>query len=777
MAESGRKLTEDQLIAIVDQEIANSSGKAGSRLSDARQKAMQYYNGEAVGDLAPPEAEGRSAVVSLDVADTIEWILPSLLRIFTASDDAVVFEPQGQEDEEAAEQETDYVNYVFYRQNPGFVVLHNLFKDALLQRMGIVKIWWDDAEDIATEEYDGMTPEDLAMLMQDAQVEPTEAGRNDDGTYDVKVRRTRDTSQVRIENVPPEEFLFSRKARSSDRIFACHHRVLRTISELRAMGYRNVDQISSDDTGAEFSTERTQRRVRTDDYAPGQGDIGSTLDESMRQVWITESYLQVDWNGDGIAEWRKVVKANKTLLENEEVDEDPFSMCSPILMPHELVGKSIADLVLDIQRIKTAVTRQILDNMYLQNNPRIYVDESKSVNIDDLLDSRVGGIVRGKGQGALEPIVVPPLSAGSFGLLEYIDSMRENRTGITKYNQGLDADSLNKTATGINAIMNAAQQRIELIARIFAETGVKDIFRRVLKLTCQHQKQARVVRLRNKWVNIDPREWRTQFDMTINVGLGTGNKDQMAQHLMMLLQVQQQAGAAGIGVVTPKNVFNAASKLAENVGFKDGGQFFTDPTDPRAIQERQQMQALMPPPPPDPKMEELKLKQAQAQQDGQLRQQEFGLKAQQSQAELQLEREKAAARIQLEREVAAAQLQLEGGKALLQRDMQSESKRMDIEDAGKIRLEQRDHEVAVNKMLKPDDYEDEMKEMAQAVSQLARQMAEGNEIARRQAEASIAVMGQMAQAMAASASKEKVVSMTTSDGRTLSATVKPGMAG
>lgn len=594
-------MDDSQLISIVDGELNNALGRYDTQLSTARLRAMQYYLGDKVGNLAPPESEGRSTVVSMDVSDTIEWILPSLIRIFTSGDKAVEFQPRGLEDEQAAAQATDWCNYVFYSQNEGFIILHDWFKDALLQKLGVVKTWWDTTVDVNLEDYNNVTLDELAILAHDDSEQIAAKTDNGDGTFNVKLRKTIKSNHVCIENVPPEEFLVSRKARTPQRIFSCHHRVQKTVSELRAAGYQNVDDLMSDEGGAEFSQEAIERESDTNEYV-NAATATQSLDKTMRFVWVTESYLQVDYNGDGIAEWRKVVKCGKVLLLNDEVDGHPFSLLTPIKMPHKLVGRSVADLVMDLQEIKTALTRQIIDNMYLQNNARMYVDETAKVNIDDLLDVRVGGIVRGKGPNGIQPIVTPPLDGNSLNLLNYIDQVKQGRTGVSGTFQGLDANEINKTATGVNALMNAAQARVELIARIFAETGVKDLFKKILKLSAQYQDEQQVMRLTNKFVPIDPRSWKTQFDMTVNVGIGTGNKDQIASHVMGLMQIQEKAMQAGVPIVDAKRVYNAAAKYATNVGFRNPEEFFIDPDSEQGQQMAQQ------PPKPDPKMLEVQAK-------------------------------------------------------------------------------------------------------------------------------------------------------------------------
>lgn len=668
------KMDDDTLVKLVRDDLDNSIGAPNSKLAKDRQRALEYYLGDPIGELAPPESEDRSKVVSLDVADTVEWILPSLIRIFTAGDDAVQFEPQGEEDIDAAEQATQWANYVFYRQNNGFILQHNWFKDALMFRLGVVKLWWEDSKDVTTEEYQGLSAAQIAMMMQDESIEIVEQTatlamengqlQTPEPMYDVTVKRTKDTSQIKIVNVPPEEFLYSRRATGINNLYAAHHRVLKTISELKAMGYKNLDDLAGDDGKAEFSMERVERVQRNDSftYSPEAGD--QNVDPSMRRVWIVESYLKVDYNGDGIAEWRKVVTCGKRLLDNEEVDDHPFALITPIMMAHEVAGRSIADLTIDIQKIKTALTRQMLDNLYIGNNQTLVIDETKGVNIDDVLDRRVGGVIRTKNLDAVRPLEIPPIMAPALQGMEYIDSVKENRTGVTRYNQGVDANSLNKTASGINAIMNASQQRIELIARIFAETGVKELFLKILKLSAEHQDKSKIIRLNNKFVAIDPRAWKNQFDMTVNVGLGTGNKDQMAQHLMGLMQVQAQALAGQLPIVTPKNVYNAAIKYAQNVGFKDGDQYFTDPNDPNNQQ----------PPKPDPEMMKMQAQLQLEQQKAQVQAQTDQMKVQ---SQAQADQAKAAADIQLAKEKMMAEIELERQKMLMDFELEKQKLQMD----------------------------------------------------------------------------------------------------
>lgn len=676
-----QKITEDQLKAITDQEIRQSLGYMGGKLSEQRRKAEYYYLGLPKGDLSPPEVEGRSTVVSTDVADTVEWMLPALLKIFTAGDNVVEFAPQQQNDEQAAKQATDYVNYVFYRQNAGFQTLYTWFKDALLQKTGILKVWWEDKTDEAREEYQGLTDVELAMLLQDPEVVPIEhsarpaqaadtqadpvdsaqmAGGQDVGgaggmpqqmppmmLHDVTVKRVKKRGQVRIENVPPEEFLISRRAKTiADAPFVAH-RLMRTVSDLKAMGYQNVDALTSDDNAQAMNPERVER-IGIDDETPYLTGNDNTLDQSQRVLWITECYLKVDFDGDGIAEWRKIVRCGNQLLDNEECDGPPFVAITPIPLPHRFHGLSIADMAIPIQQQKTSVLRAILDNLYLQVNGRYYAVDGQ-VNLDDLLTSRPGGVVRVKQPGMAGRLDQGMADAGAaYQMLEYMEVQKENRTGFTRYSQGNSADSLNKTATGINIVTNRSDARVELIARVFAETGVKDLFKLILKLVSQHQDRAAMMQINGQWLQIDPREWKNQFDLTINVGLGTGNKDQVVQHLMALMNVQKEAFQ--IGLATPRNLFNSASKLAENLGFKQSDMFFTDPDHAQQQQKSQ---------PPDPKLIEV---QAKAQAEQERLKMEWAKLA----GEQQLARERLEAEITLKREQFALQLSADKEAALYQ---------------------------------------------------------------------------------------------------------------
>lgn len=682
---AGRKIDENDLKAIVAAKITNSVGFYGGKLAKDRQTALRYYEGDKFGN----EVDGRSQVVSRDVAEAIDSMMPSLVRIFTAGDQVVQFDPTGPEDEEAAKQATDTVNWVVTQKNEAFQLFYLWFKDALLSRAGIVKTYWDTQEYRQKETYEGLTEAEYQALVEDPDAEvveesirpaavPTEAPAGmgagpvseEEGEapaveamesqpeplHNVTLMRTNKIGMPKIVNVPPDEFLLDRRAVNIDEVGFLAHRVKKTETDLIEMGYDEdlVKSLPGYDN-QDFTQERIER-FKQEDELPYRNT--NALDPTMREIWITECYLKVDWDNDGIAEWRKVTVAGENayeILENEEVDDHPFAALSPVLMPHKFWGQSIADQTMDLQLIKSTLWRQMLDNMYLQNNQRVIAVEGQ-VNLDDLLTSRPGGVVRAKSNTAVTPIVAPPLNQSAFTMIEYIDTVREQRTGVTRYNQGLDSETLNKTATGVQLIQNASQQRLELIARVFAETGVKRLFRRVFELLQKHQTKPMTVRLRNKWVPINPSEWNARMDMTISVGLGTGDKQQQFNVLMQLLNLDQaivklQGGVQG-PLLTAPNIHAKLEKLIEAAGYKNPAAFYSDP-------------ATIPPQPPQPSPEmmkaqgEMQLAQVKMQADAQQNAQKMQSDAQMEQMKLKSDFTIAQMKAQMDAEAAKYKAQLE----------------------------------------------------------------------------------------------------------------------
>ena len=630
------KITEEELLSRIQGEITDALGYSDV-ISEQRAKSMDYYYGLPFGN----EVDGRSQYVDSSVMDTIEWIKPSLMRVFASGEEMVKFNPIGPEDVHAAEQATDYVNYIFTRDNNGWEILYTWFTDALLQKNGIVKCWWDETEEWNREEYNNLEEMEFTVLLEDDDVEVLEhtAYEENGATYhDVVISRRAGKGRVRIENVTPDEFLIARESKSiEDSNFVCQ-RVLKTVSELREMGYDfDVDELGSGDDMVEYSAERLSRYAY-DNSARYEGFGDSDPEEALRTFWLHESFVRTDYDGDGIAELRKVCSVGDKILANEPIDRIPFVSITPVKIPHKFFGLSIADLVLDIQLIKSTLMRNLMDNMYSQNFGRYAVLEGQA-NLDDLLTQRPGGVVRVKSPNAIMPLATPQLEQSSFEMLGYLDQLRESRSGVNKYSQGLNDNALTShtTATAVNATMTAAQSRIELIARSFAETGVKELMKNIYELVLKNQDKERVVRLRNKWVPVRPDMWKEEYDCSVAVGIGNGNRDQQLAHLTTMLSFAADAMRGGLNIVNEKNMYNMGAALVKNMGFQNVDDFLTNPE--------------MVPPQPNPKEQ---MEQAELQ----LKHKELEIKA----ADIQIKQQKMqqeAAKDSVDAQLKVAELNLE----------------------------------------------------------------------------------------------------------------------
>jgi hypothetical protein len=675
------KLDDNKLRSIVESEIDDAIGYLETETTDERQQALEYYMREPYGN----EVEGKSQIVTGEVAEVVDGALPQLMKVFTSSKDAVVFEAVNAGDEPIAEQATVYVNHIFYKDNNGFEIMHDWFKDALLQKVGVVKAYWNDETDTTTEKYYGLNDDELMMIMQDEEVEIIEQNTTvvqeavfDEITgmevspalssHDVKVKRTRSKGKVVVENVPPEEFLISKRARTiEDSPFVAHRKMV-TRSELIAMGYdeKTVMGLSTGDA-LEFSPERIARYTRGENPT----DMDSN-DESMQLVEYYECYLKTDYDNDGIAELRRVCYTNNEILHNEECDYIPFHSVCPIPIPHKFYGHSLADRAMDLQLIKSTITRQMLDNLYLTNNYRVGAVEGQ-VNLDDLLTSTAGGVVRMKNPNAIVPMTVQSNAAQSFPMLEYLDSIQAKRTGISDAQQGLDPNLLqNVTATAVSAMTTAAQGKLELVARIFADTGVSSLFKGILALVCKYQQKERIIKVNGKYVPFDPREWRNEFNLSVNVGLGTGGKQEQLATMQMILQKQeqviQQYGLAN-PLVNLKQYRDTLAKFINMAGFKDDTQFLMSITD-------EQAQALAQQAAQAPKEEDSNTKAAAIL--AEVEREKAQLKMQEQMAKLNLEREQMQLKAQKEAlELQQQRIEFEKEMALKEMELMQKAKTND----------------------------------------------------------------------------------------------------
>ena len=592
------KMTDDQMLAQLELLEKHAVGYYTGEVAGEQAKAMDYYMGKPFGT----EELGRSAVVSSDVWDVIEGLTPMVLKPFVSTDEVVRFNPLGPDDEETAQQESEYINWVVTQRNDSFAQLVAWAKTGLLQKNGVVKYWWEKSRVSSIERYYGVPDDLFAMLAQDdgvTVVEHTEM-QGPDGSlmHDVVLRHTEEVGCAKYAVIPPEEFLVSRDAEGPDPKTArfVQHRRMVSIGDLRAMGYDVDDDIPDGMDADPMYSEQYQARMSEEERSNGyeQGN-----DKTARVVLFKETFWQIDADGDGLPELRKLCTVGREILADDETEEVPFAAWTPYPQPFKFYGRCPADETLEIQLVKSTILRETMNNLYTINNNRTYANAD--VNLDDLVDNQIAGVVRVKGSGNVSHSVaaaeITPIGPVTMPMIEYWDSAKENRTGFTRYNQGTDANSLNKTATGIRIIAENANLRVEIISRSFAN-GMADLMRGIHGLCRRHATKAETIRLRGKWVNIDPRAWKKRIDMTISVGLGTADQQMKMQGIQLLMQEQKAMAQGGVGIVQPQNFYNAAAKLAEVVGFKNADQFFSQPQQqqglpPEVQQQMQQMQQAM----------------------------------------------------------------------------------------------------------------------------------------------------------------------------------------
>lgn len=550
-----------------------------------------------------PILSKTSDLVSTDVADTIEWALPSLMKVFTGSDEVITIAGVTEEDDTKAETMQQLLVYQLQRQNKFFPILYNWIKDSLITGMGIIKCYWERTEGYTTE-VTQLNNEALQALIRTG-VEVTDIqGPDIYGDFTVTYQSPYYVKNApKIENILISEFIYSPDAKSLDEAnFVAHKRTV-TMSYLRereAQGvYANIDDIKVDKfKGSSYDV---IDEVVGDNYV----DITQEEQKARQEVVIYECYTKIDINGDGILEDMIITICGDTIIRMEQnyMGRHPFFSISPTKDPHRIwVKRSYAELIGELQDLKVALTRQIMQNVALTNDPKMLLDET-AINIDDFVQGRK--VVRMKAGHSLHEVAMPmpvtPLSPQTFTFLEWVEGQKENRTGITRYNQGLDANSLNKTATGISAILGQSSQRLELVARMFAETGLYELFRFMVSLNQKFIDQATIIRLTNKEMKITPEDLDGSFDLIVNAGISIATKESTIMATQTLLTAIMQANAGGYMVSTPENIYNLFKKWIESIGFKNYGDYITDPaiTQQRMMMEMQLKQQVLSQLPPD----------------------------------------------------------------------------------------------------------------------------------------------------------------------------------
>lgn len=672
-------MTDDEIKGLLQREIKSARSNDDTELAANRRKALEYYNGE-MKDM--PAEVGRSSVVSRDVADTVGWMLPQIVRVFCASDRMVVAEPVGEEDEELASQATDALNYIFWKDNPGYKILRDATWDSLVLKNAVVKVYNDDTPEYTTSFHSGLLDTDLAQLEADKDVEITHQTSKTEmiaipdpmtgeeieqpiTVHEVKVKRLKAKGRRRIVVIPPEDYFQDEDAVTTEEARFKAHRSDKTRSDLIAMGF---DRKTVMDLG-------TDKDDDLDDEARGKRDDqqNDIADKSMETVELFECYLKVDVDGDGIAETIRAYYAGTSsggdLLDWEVwEDEGPFFdiPCDPI--PHRWDGNSIADKTMDIQRVKTADWRQFNDNIYASNNPQRFV-VGDIINPDELFAPTFGGAVFGKPGSSVTPLAVPMVADKALAGMAYADEVAAKRTGINRQSMALDPEALqNQSATANQNNKDAAYTQVEQVARDMAELGWTPIFRALLKLEIRHQDRQRTIRMGGKPITVDPRHWNADMDITVNVGLGTGSRDRDMMMLRMVLETQIAMadrfvanGMADDAIDMLPKINSTLVKMAESAGLRNPADFYPEYTEEKVAQLKQM--AAEKAQQGDPKVA---AEAAKAKADLQLQQQKMIADQQQSQQRMQLDIQKA------EQELALKQRQMEMEFQLKERQLAAE---------------------------------------------------------------------------------------------------------
>ena len=597
-------MDETELQGIVAGELEDAVSYIDADVSPIRAKGTEYYRGDPFGN----EEDGRSQVVAMEVRDTVSAMLPSLMKVFFSTENVVEYMPRGPEDVAGAQQATDYANYIFTSDNNGFMTTYALFKDSLVRKCGIAKYWWEEVEEVKIEEYSGLDDQTLQVLMQEgaevkivvsypepgamAQVDPTTGMEMPAAmVHDVQIKRSTKDGRIRIMAVPPEELILDRRARSFDDAAIIAHRQMATVSDLIGMGY-DQDEIEENISSTDLDSNDEYLARQPLSTSMGAGD---SMNPMQQRVLYVEAYMRIDFDGDGIPELRKIccMGSGYTMVRNLPASYIPFVdfPCDPEPHTSPLEAMSIFDITHDIQEIKSEIMRNTLDSLAQSIHPRTAVVEGQ-VNIDDVLNNETGAIIRMRAPGMVQPFSTPFVGQAAFPMLDYMDQMREDRTGMSKAAMGLDPDALQSTTkAAVAATVSASQSRLELQARILAE-GMKKLFKGILYLMTTHQDKPRMVRLRNEWVQIDPRVWDASMDVNVNIGLGNGDTNEKINALNIIMQKQEQI-MAQFGpmnqIASLPMYIRTLQKAIELSGYKDASSYFnTLPADFQMPQEQPQ---------------------------------------------------------------------------------------------------------------------------------------------------------------------------------------------
>ena len=580
------KMTDSDLVSLLSQAKEQAAIYNGEFMRE-NTKFLAAYLGDKSGEFAG--IDNQSSVVSTDIADVVESDMPALMRIFYGSGDVVTFQPNTDNPAEVqeAEEKTKYINWIVRNQPESFQIMHAWLKDAEIQKNGVVKYFIDEQKEVDEERFTGVDFDELSTIVEslnDPSViksEITEQDETSPGVWDLKFKVTRETKKVCILNIPPESFLISRNATSVEDAELVGDRVRKTRGELLAEGFprKLIESLSTVDE--EDNRNGNIKAVRDRDQG-GNNPDGTINNWASQHVEISDLYVKVDFDGDGIAERRHVMISGNKILVNEYFNHVPYASLSAILMPHKAIGRSRAEITYPTQLQKTALVRGLNDNIRISQRPRNVVHPD--VDLDDMLTYRDNGVIRLDDdtkilpQNAVMPLVIPYTGDKTLQVIQYVDGARAQTTGANMANQGLDADSIGKeTATRFNGIEAKGDEKMELIARNYAETGFRKLYEGIAWLVSRFQDTQTEFRVLGKALTVNPTQWKSKHHIQSNVGLGAGNNEKSVENLQGIYAIQQQLKAAQSPLVDDKDIYNTLNRITDGLGFPRTNEFFNNP--------------------------------------------------------------------------------------------------------------------------------------------------------------------------------------------------------
>ena len=655
--EEYQAIDDEKIVSIVDTNLRRSIGYYDSELSKERRKVMDYYSAAR----PRPAHDGNSKYVSQDVYDAVESMKAALLETFSTGNKTLRFTPQGAEDVPMAEVCTEYTDYVLHRQNNLFEVMQTVIHDGLIARAGICKVYWSKQSESHLEAVEDLTEDELDALLAQDNVEIEEIVEDEYGISSGELRVYRDTSQVKVEAIAPEEFLIEPQAKSLDTVSFCAHRTKKSISDLIEMGYdEDVVAKISDNEDTDFDND-PEILSRFDDIGADRGFNDKGYQRQTRQVTVVEAYIELDVEGTGTADLYRVVKASNILLEKEMVSRRPFVAFVPLPIPHAFHGNNFADKLVGIQNARTVLTRSILDHAMVTNNPRYTVVKGGLTNPRELIDNRVGGIVNVTRPDAISPMQQASLNPFVFQTIQMLDEDKEDTSGVSRLSQGLNKDAISKqnSAAMVEQLATMSQQRQKIIARNFANNFLKPLFTLVYQLVVENESEEKIVELAGRYVQINPAQWTDKRDVQVEFHLGYGDQETMVQKYLAFHTLFSQDPTLG-QMYGPDKKFKMLAAVLEKSGIKNVADFLTDP-------------AQIPPPQPDP-AQQMQMQMAQKQLEIQERQTVV------SEMKAQFDAEIAKMKLQMQQMQAQADFALKSDKMDLQESQQEHKEYVNLEE-------------------------------------------------------------------------------------------------